>query len=404
MKKVERWLVYCCLLFTFISEMLLSPFFPQLFSSYFQVDGVQATSLFIICCRLIGIVMTPIWAKVAEWIPLRKLITSALMAMTGCKLLIPNAHSFEEFLVISLVLLFFQSSIYILYPVMIASCKKEDEKVKTTTTYLFLFHGSVIVAGIIGSFIINWSFPLDSYYLFAIIDLVLAAACYFLLSTRYSFSSKGKIRNKEDLSHAGKWQGEFLIYLFIVLLFFIGHHTIRPYFTAFLDRTYTLSKQGLSLLYVMPSLVAIILQFLLPKRYLQSHIKMIFICITAVTGGLLYIQVLVEDIWLFVFFRIMYGICFFVSLAAIDVLFFKMRMGKESPLSYSLVTSVQNIALLISPIAALTMVEHDGGEGPFFFSGFLLICSALLAFLFSISTHKASLYQIKKGVGHSENK
>lgn len=383
--------------------MLLSPFYPQLFSDYFQVDGVQATSLFIICCRLVVIVMTPIWGMFARRWGLQKIITIALMIMGGCKVLLLMSYTFPQFLGVSLVLLFFQSSIYLLYPAMVASSKNDNKKVQATTTYLFIFHGSVIVSGIMGSFIINLAVPLTCYYIFALVDIVLAAASCFLFSKKSAFATCGRVRRKEGSLKGMKWTREFLLYLLTVFLFFIGHHAIRPYFTVFLDNSYTLTKQESSLLYVMPSLVAIVLQFFLPKRWLQSHVAVILIGLTGITGGLLFIQMLAEDIWLFIAIRIMYGICFFVSLAAIDILFFQMGIGRESPLSYSLVTSVQNTALLFSPMAALITVQHNGIEGPFLLSGFLLIGSALCMTLFSIRSYQSSSYQIKRGVGRHEN-
>lgn len=403
MTKGEKGFIYSCLLFTLISEMLLSPFYPQLFSDYFQVDGVQATSLFIICCRLVVIVMTPIWGMFAGRWGLQKIITVALIVMGGCKVLLPMSHTFPQFLGVSLVLLFFQSSIYLLYPAMVASSKNDNGKVKATTTYLFIFHGSVIVSGIVGSFIIGLSVPLNCYYIFASIDIILAAASCFLFSKKSVIATCERVRKKESSLKSMKWTREFLLYLLTVFLFYIGHHAIRPYFTVFLDNSYTFTKQESSLLYVMPSLVAIVLQFFLPKRWLQSHVAVILIGLTGITGGLLFIQMLAGDIWLFVTIRIMYGICFFISLAAIDILFFQMGIGRKSPLSYSLVTSVQNTALLFSPMAALMTVQHTGIEGPFLLSGFFLIGSALCMILFLIRSYQLSSHQIKRGVGRYEN-
>ncbi|MCM3790132.1 MFS transporter [Domibacillus indicus] len=402
MKKGEKGFVYSCLLVTFISEMLLSPFYPQLFSGYFGVDGVQATSLFIICCRLVVMIMTPLWAMAAKRWELKKLIAIALIVMGACKILLPMSHTFPQFLIVSLVLLLFQSSIYLLYPAMVASSKNDHEKVRATTAYLFVFHGSVIVSGIAGSFVVTQLFPLNSYYLFALIDIILAGISCFILSNNGAVTNQETLRKKENVPKGMRWQGEFLVYLLIVFLFYIGHQTIRPYFTVFLDNRYTISEQGLSLLYVMPSLAAVVLQFLLPKQYLQSHIQVTLISLMGITAGLLFIQAFVGHIWLFVLIRVMYGMCFFVSLAAMDILFFKMRIGRKSPLSYSLVASVQNAALLFSPMAALMMVEQNGTEGPFLLSGFLLIGAALCTAFLLIMMHKSS-YQIKMGVGPHEN-
>lgn len=399
MTKGEKWFIYCGLLFTLTSEMLLSPFYPQLFSDYFQIDGVEATSLFIVCCRLVVIILTPVWAVIAQKWNLQKLIPIAFIGMGVCKAFLPMVHTFTQFLMTSLVLLVFQSSIYLLYPAMVASSKNKEEKIKVTTSYLCLFHGSVIISGIIGSYIINQDTPLNSFYIFAGIDVFLAILSVYIFSKSNRIS---RIAENEGSLKGIRMSREFLIYLVIVFLFFIGHHAIRPYFTVFLENSYSITTQAASFLYVMPSLVAVVLQFLLPKRYFHFKVKTVLFGVTALTGFLLFIQVLTHEIWLFSFIRILYGACFFIGLSAIDIFFFQTKVGKESPLSYSLVTSVQNIALLFAPMTALTMVQHTGFNGPFLLSGFLMIGAVVCMGLLFITIQRPS-YQLKKGVGHHEN-
>jgi predicted MFS family arabinose efflux permease len=395
--KSQKGFIYVCLLSTLISEMLLSPFYPQLFSTYFHVEGVQATSLFICCCRIVVIVMTPIWTMMMKKWGFQQLIPIALVAMGGCKLLFPSVSSFSQFLLLSIVLLFFQSSIYLLYPLLVAACKNDDEKVKGTTTYLFLFHGSVITSGILGSFVINQPLPLNSYYMFALLDLFLAGGSYFYLINKKMDVNLAE--TKQDTQKGKRWNGEFLIYLFIVLLFYLGHQVIRPYFTIYLEESYRMTKQVLSILYVMPSLAAIILQFLLPKEYLKSHVRVILLVLTTVTGGMMFLHAAIDHMWFMVFIRIFYSICFFVCLIGIDVLFFQLGIGKASPLSYSFVISIQNTALLFAPLSALAMVEFKGFQGPFLLSGILLICASLGMILLYLPTIKSTIYLVKKGVG-----
>jgi hypothetical protein len=284
---------------------------------------------------------------------------------------------------------------------LVAASKNEDEKVKGTTAYLVIFHVSVIVSGLLGSFAINQPLPLNSYYIFALFDLFLAVGCYFSLSNH---AAKVRFDEKKKVSSNGvKWQGEFIVYLLIVFLFFLGHNAIRPYFTTFLENTYRMTKQDVSLLYVMPSLVAIMLQFLLPKNYLKSHVKAILLVLTGISGGMVILHAVVNHFWIFVFIRMVYSICFFVSLVGIDILFFQLGVGKKSPLFYSLVISMQNIALLFAPMSAMTMVETSGFKGPFFLSGILLISSAICLIPLSLSIFKPSIYLLKKGVGQREN-
>lgn len=397
MSNSQKTFLYVCLLSTLISEMLLSPFYPQLFSTFFRVEGVQATSLFICCCRIVVIVLTPIWTMLMKKWGYQKLIPIALVAMGGCKLLLPSVSSFSQFLLVSILLLFFQSSIYLLYPLIVAASKNDDEKVKSTSTYLFLFHGSVIISGILGSFVMNQPLPLNCYYIFAVLDFFLAAGCCF-----YLFPKKIDVsltEKKKDSPKVRGWNGEFLIYLFIVFLFFLGHQVIRPYFTIYLEESFGMTKQVLSVMYVMPSLAAIILQFLLPKDYLKSHVKSILICLTSVTAGMMFLHAVIDHMWILVFIRILYSICFFIGLIGIDVLFFQIRIGKVSPLSYSIVISVQNTALLFSPLSALAMVEFKGFQGPFLLSGILLTFASIGMILLYVPTLKSAIYLNNKGVG-----
>ncbi|KKB38624.1 MFS transporter [Bacillus thermotolerans] len=395
----EKSFVYSCLLFTLVSEMLLSPFYPQLFSQYFRVDGVEATSLFIVCCRLVVIVMTPLWAVASRKWGFKRLVTGALVVMAGCKLLLPSVDTFTQFLAVSLLLLFFQSIIYLLYPTIVASSRSDQEKVRATTTYLFVFHGSVIVSGIVGSFLISHPLPLDIYYLFACIDLLLAVVSCFIIWHQPSPSEeKGK---RAVLYKEGKRQGEFFIYLFVVFFFYIGHHTIRPYFTAFLEADYTVSEQEMSLLYVMPSLTAVVLQFMMPKRILHSHVKGLLIGLTVVTAGLLLVQAAVESYLVFVIIRIAYSLCFFISLAAMDIFFFRSGIGERSPLLYSVVSSVQNAALLFAPTAAFLAIQSSSMKGPFLLGGFLLIGAAVCMCLLFIKS-LTPVYQLRKGVNRRE--
>lgn len=401
----EKGFIYSCLLFALISEMVLSPFYPQVFSDYFKVDGIQATSFFILCCRLVVIVMTPLWAIIWRTRDFQKWITILLVAMSGCKILLSIGHTFTYFLVVSLVLLCFQSGIYLLYPTMVAASRNEDEKVRVTTTYFWIFHGSVFISGIFGSFIMNQPLPLNSYYIFACIDFIFAILSIFIFSGNETMKKRSSVEKKGNFvpRQSKAWSVGFLGYLFTVFFFYSGHHAIRPYFTVFVDDRFDITEQMSSLLYVLPSLMAIVTQLLLPKHGLKTHMKVIFISLTVITGVSLMIQSAVGSLWLFVFIRILYGICFFVSLATLDLLFFQMEIGRKSPMSYSIVSSVQNVSLLLSPMMAFMMIQHNGLQAPFLMCGFLLLSSTLSIMFTFIHMNSTSSNSMIRGVEHREN-
>ncbi len=151
----------------------------------------------------------------------------------------------------------------------------------------------------------------------------------------------------------------------------------------------------------MPSLTAVVLQFMMPKRILHSHVKGLLIGLTVVTSGLLLVQAAVESYLVFIIIRIAYSLCFFISLAAMDIFFFRSGIGERSPLLYSVVSSVQNAALLFAPTAAFLAIQSSSMKGPFLLGGFLLIGAAVCMCLLFIKS-LTPVYQLRKGVNRRE--
>lgn len=166
--------VFICLFMTMTSEVLLSPFYPQYFTSAFHVDGVAMTSFFIICCRIVVIVMTPLWGMLLKKWKVKHIIVASLLMTALVKVILSEVSTFYGFLATSLVLLVFQSSLYLLYPYLVGGMKNGQKKAGAATTYVFIVHTAIIVASLFGSAIIAWEMPLKVYQYFALTDMVLA--------------------------------------------------------------------------------------------------------------------------------------------------------------------------------------------------------------------------------------
>ncbi|MCA1203144.1 hypothetical protein [Priestia flexa] len=110
---IRSWIIFTCLFMTVVSEVLLSPFHPQFFTDFFQVNGLQATSLFIICCRIVVIIMTPIWGLLLKKWKIEKVSVYALVSISICKWMLSESSRFSMFLAFSLLLLVFQSCLII---------------------------------------------------------------------------------------------------------------------------------------------------------------------------------------------------------------------------------------------------------------------------------------------------
>ncbi|MET3686032.1 MFS family permease [Priestia megaterium] len=336
--------VFICLFMTMTSEVLLSPFYPQYFTSAFHVDGVAMTSFFIICCRIVVIVMTPLWGMLLKKWKVKHIIVASLLMTALVKVILSEVSTFYGFLATSLVLLVFQSSLYLLYPYLVGGMKNGQKKASAATTYVFIVHTAIIVASLFGSAIIAWEMPLKVYQYFALADMVLAV----WLITRKASS----LKKEKTPAYIQSINEPIFFYLLAIFFFHLGHNVIRPYFTLFTNETYGMSSQGNALLYVMPSIMAIVLKLTVPTKLFNGKVIPLFYSVTGASALLLCLQAYADHLSMFIISRILYGAGFYLSMVILDIYLF--QKSKEGvAYYYSWLIAVQNIALLIAPLLAL---------------------------------------------------
>lgn len=335
--------VFICLFMTMTSEVLLSPFYPQYFTHAFHVDGVAMTSFFIICCRIVVIVMTPLWGMLFKKWNVKYVVVTSLLMTALIKVILSEVSTFYGFLATSLVLLLFQSSLYLLYPYLVGGMKKGQKKASAATTYVFIVHTAIIVASLFGSTIIAWEMPLKVYQYFALADMVLAV---WLITRKASPLKTEKTLSIQSINEP------IFFYLLAIFFFHLGHNVIRPYFTLFTSDTYGISSQGSALLYVMPSIMAIVLKLTVPTKLFNGKVIPLFYGVTGASALLLCLQAYADHLSMFIISRILYGAGFYLSMVILDIYLFQ-KSKEAAAYYYSWLIAVQNIALLLAPLLAL---------------------------------------------------
>lgn len=340
--------VFLCLFITMTSEVLLSPFYPKYFSEAFGLQGIEMTSVFIICCRLVVIVMTPVWGVVLKKWSMRRVVLCSLFMTAILKVILSVSTTFSSFLTTSLLLLVFQSSLYLLYPYLVGSIEKQEEKARKTTIYIVVVHTAIIVSSLFGSIVISWEMPLKVYQLFACLDLCLLAV---LLWTKRSSSV---VPENNQPTHLKAVTEPIFFYMMAIFFFHLGHNAIRPYFTLFVDERYGVSNQVNALIYVMPSIMAIVLKLCVPIRVFSGQVIPLFYMVTILSAFTLIIQASIDSLGIFIISRILYGAGFYLSLVVIDIYLFRQSQSAAT-YYYSWLIAVQNVALLFAPLVALTV-------------------------------------------------
>ncbi|MBZ5751687.1 MULTISPECIES: MFS transporter [Metabacillus] len=342
--------VFTCLFITMTSEVLLSPFYPQYFTEAFGVNGVEMTSVFIICCRLVVIVMTPIWGSVLKKWSMRKVVLCTLFMTAILKFILSGSTTFSSFLIVSLLLLVFQSSLYLLYPYLVGSIDKQEGKARKTTIYLVVLHTAIIVASLFGSVVISWDVPLKVYQIFAFMDLCLLLGLFL---TKGLLTSASKNHQSIRLK---MMTGYLFFYMVAIFFFHLGHNVIRPYFTLIVDERYGVNNLINALLFVMPSMMAILLKFCVPLRVFDGKDMLLFYIVTILSAVALVVQASIDSLGVFIISRILYGVGFYLSMVILDIYLFR-QCQTGATYYYSWLIAVQNVALLLAPLVALTVSE-----------------------------------------------
>lgn len=340
--------VFLCLFITMTSEVLLSPFYPQYFSEAFDLEGIEMTSVFIISCRLVVIVMTPVWGVVLKKWSMRRVVLCSLFMTAILKVILSESTTFSSFLTTSLLLLVFQSSLYLLYPYLVGRIEKQEEKARKTTIYIVVVHTAIIVSSLFGSVVISWEMPLKVYQLFACMDLCLLAV---LLRTKRSSSV---VPENNQSTHLKAVTEPIFFYMVAIFFFHLGHNAIRPYFTLFVDERYGVSNQVNALIYVMPSIMAIVLKLCVPIRVFSGQVIPLFYMVTILSAFTLLIQGSIDSLSIFIMSRILYGAGFYLSMVVLDIYLFRQSQAAAT-YYYSWLIAVQNVALLFAPLVALTV-------------------------------------------------
>ncbi|MCG3055819.1 hypothetical protein KZ287_26985, partial [Escherichia coli] len=141
-----------------------------------------------------------------------------------------------------------------LYPHLVSTSENKEKK---AATYLLALNGGIILASLAGSFVISWEMPLVIYKFFACIDLIFAAVF------ARGMSGSKRVKDKEETVRS-LFPKCLIGYLLAVFLFHIAHNMVRPYFTIFVSSEYGVDEWLNAVLYVMPSVMAIVLKFVLP--------------------------------------------------------------------------------------------------------------------------------------------
>ncbi|BAB72349.1 MFS transporter [Anabaena sp. FACHB-709] len=371
--------LFLCVFLSIFNEVLLSPFYPQFFRKVFGVTDLAYTGYYIFVCRLTVVLCAPVWGVLSRRFEVKHLLFVGQLGAAFMTALMGTSSSVEQFLMYTILLLLCKSSYLLVYPLII-QLGGEEKRAAIAGTYQAVFHGAIIIATIVGAFMVNIDTPLIIFYGIAAADLLQLAICAYMLRGVSTAGGQGAGGRGENQPVAPNQLGYIIAIGVVILTFQLANNLVRPYFTAYVTaEPLKVDLLTSSLLFLIPSVMAIaalpyIRQACRPERLHTIYLGSLSLLIVS-----LGIQGLSSNLPLLILARIVYGFFLAVTQAALELQIFNKSTAKHLHFNYSLATSFANIGHLGAPLLASWLVNTHSLASPFI-AATIICCLNLLFF------------------------
>jgi MFS family permease len=384
-RSLNLFLLSCVFLFV-CTEVLLSPFYPQFFKKVYGITDPDLTGFYIMTCRLVVVVFTPIWGLMAnKWKNSSFLLIIGQWGTGLSCFLMAISQTFEMFVAASVLLLIFKSSYFLLYTILMQENRKRTTG--AAASYHAVLQGAIVTATLLSGWVIQMDNPLLVFWMVGIMECLLGLFSYFML----------KNVNRSEVVDASLQESnhqsllpQFLIFGVVVLTLHLAVNMIRPFFTTYTESVYHTDTMTSSLLYLIPSLMAIASLPLIRKHSERLGWNGYIVATGMIIVGLFF-QGIETSIVGLVVFRCMFGIGAAWCLAKLDVFIFKWSQNTHG--DYSKVSAIQNVGLLLAPVAASSIVNSRSISDVFLYAS-LFVVLHLLVFLWGTFTRERNKGEI----------
>ncbi|MCF6409367.1 MFS transporter [Pseudalkalibacillus salsuginis] len=373
-QRLNNFILFGCIFLFVGTEVLLSPFYPQFFEKVFGIEDLSFTGMYVFLCRLTVVLISPIWGLLAKRFDARKLLLIGQVGTAFACVLMAVSQTEQQFLIFSICLLFFKSSYILLYTILIQQAGKAKKRV--TGLYHAVFQSSVIVATLASGWVIQLEDPLIVFWWAAALDALQAIVCFLVFKRMRAYAEVAK-----EPEVLGKRVVGFGFLMKMALIIFTLHFSVtlvRPFFTLFSERELHTSVFSSSLLFLMPSIMAVAAAPMIVKCR-PDKIPSLYKIAGMILGASLLFQGVVTSMPLFVVFRCLFGLALAICQASLEIVLF--QRGGNVHYQYGIMSAFQNMGLLLAPLAATFLVENYTLQHPFLYASVAIAVHLALVFL-----------------------
>lgn len=331
-----------------VTELALSPFYPQLLGQLYGVDDPQTVGVLLWSSRAAALLGLALFGFLARRVPLVRLVAAGLVACVGFDVALVVAPSPGAFIVTSALAAAAGSALLLAYPALVALDEHHGPGV---ITFVALLHGATVVATALGAGIVALPTPRIGLLVFAIIDLVLLVLVVRVVG-RQSVDAASVSRTVQ-----GPRRAVVLVVAVTAtaVVFDLAVNVARPFFTRYAEDA-GLSLASAAALFLVPSLVALATLPLAHRARAVAGAALLPLALGLAAAGLLVQAISTESLALLVG-RAALGAGIALAHVEIDLAMYA-AVGTDGP-GYAAVETVRGAALMLAPVLAAAAATTD---------------------------------------------
>jgi len=353
---------WAALLVALVADALLAPFYPQFFAGTFGADGIVTAGLYVALCRIAVAVALPLWTRWTRRIaPLRLVARAqvvAAIAALGCAV----APNLAWFMALTFVAEAARAAYLLLYPVLFDAAPAERRGV-VVARVAAAFHAAALLAALSGGVLLEHVGGRVALVVAAGADLLQLACLVRALPAARPAVPADEPPPTAARSHLRAAARRRLVLLcLLTFLSTAGFVVLRPHFTTFVAAELAPGAPLwlLGVVFVVPSAVAVLVLPLGARLAASSRLGLYLALALAAMALTAAGQLAATTLALLIAARVAYGLACYVVDVAVDHAALSGDGDGDTFARFGVVAAVQNVAIVLAPLAAAWLA---GGPG-----------------------------------------
>ncbi len=321
-----------------VTELALSPFYPQLLGKLYGVEDPGTVGLLLWLCRAAAFVALPLLGLLSRRLGLHRLVAAGLAACVVLDGALALAPSPAAFIAVSAAAAAAGTALLLAYPALVAL---DDGAGPGVLAFVGLLHAATLVATLLGAAVTGLPNPRLGLGAFAVLDLVLLVLVMRALPN--AVAPARTVRRALQRPSAG-----LAAVAIVAIAFELAANVVRPFFTAYAQQS-GLTLGAAAVLFLLPSLAALaVLPLAAAGRRALGASLLPLALVTAAVGVAL--QAAVPDAAALIAGRLLLGAGLGLAHVELDLAMFA-AAGTDGP-GYAAVETLRSGALMLAPILA----------------------------------------------------